>query len=53
MRKVTKKMAACGWNTPTTLERLNGLPGVRCNIAKGLLFLNGDRWTGEWKLIMV
>ena len=36
-----------GWNTKTTLERLNGLPGVRVNIKKGVLFLNGEPWDGQ------
>jgi hypothetical protein len=33
----------CGWNTPTTRERLNGLSGVSVNTRKGELFLNGAR----------
>lgn len=37
----------CGWNTPTTRERLNGLPGVRTNQAKGQLYLNGKAWDGS------
>ncbi len=32
----------CGWNTPTTRERLNGLFGVRLNTKKGQAFLNGN-----------
>jgi len=31
----------CGWNTPTTRERLNGLPNVSLNTKKGQAFLNG------------
>ena len=32
----------CGWNTPTTRERLNGLPGVRLHTKQGQAFLNGN-----------
>jgi len=32
----------CGWNTPTTRERLNGLPSVNVNTVKGQAFLNGN-----------
>ncbi len=32
----------CGWNTNTTRERLNGLPGVRVNTKQGQAFLNGE-----------
>ena len=31
----------CGWNTPTTRERLNGLPGVNLTTRKGQAYLNG------------
>lgn len=31
----------CGWNTPTTRERLNGLPNVSLSTKKGQAFLNG------------
>ena len=31
----------CGWNTPTTRERLNGLPNVSVSTKKGQAFLNG------------
>ena len=31
----------CGWNTPTTRERLNGLPGVRVSTKQGQAYLNG------------
>jgi hypothetical protein len=37
-----------GWNTTTTRERLNGLPGVRVNTKLGQAFLNGKKWDGEW-----
>jgi hypothetical protein len=32
----------CGWNTPTTRERLNGLPSVRIHTKDGQAFLNGS-----------
>jgi hypothetical protein len=31
----------CGWNTPTTRERLNGLPSVCIHTKQGQAFLNG------------
>jgi len=31
----------CGWNTPTTRERLNGLPNVSVNTKQGQAYLNG------------
>lgn len=31
----------CGWNTPTTRERLNGLPSVSVSTKQGYAFLNG------------
>ena len=31
----------CGWNTNTTRERLNGLPGVNLRTCKGIPHLNG------------
>jgi hypothetical protein len=31
----------CGWNTPTTRDRLNGLPNVRIHTKQGQAFLNG------------
>jgi len=32
----------CGWNTPTTRDRLNGLPHVRVTTSKGQAYLNGS-----------
>ena len=40
-------VSTCGWNTPTTRERLNGLPGVNVNVAKGQLYLNDVEWDGK------
>lgn len=37
----------CGWNTNTTRERLNGIPGVNVSTRKGQLFLNGNPWDGS------
>lgn len=37
-----------GWNTNTTRERLNGLPGVRVTTKQGQAYLNGQPWDGEW-----
>lgn len=37
-----------GWFSTTTKERLNGLPGVSVCQKKGVWFLNGNEWNGEW-----
>lgn len=37
---------SCGWMTPTTKERLNGIDGVNVSQRKGEWFLNGDEWNG-------
>lgn len=37
-----------GWNSSTTKERLNGLPGVRVNVRQGQLYLNDQPWDGSW-----
>ena len=36
-----------GWDTPTTKERLNGLPGVRVNQKNWDWYLNGQLWDGS------
>lgn len=41
-------ITTCGWNTPTTKERLNGLAGVRVNTKAYQLYLNGKPWDGDW-----
>lgn len=43
-------ICTAGWNTVTTRERLNGLPGVRVHVAKGQTYLNGVVWDNpaEW-----
>lgn len=40
-----------GWNTNTTRERLNGIPGVRVTTKQGQAYLNGEKWNGEWVTI--
>lgn len=40
-----------GWNTSTTKERLNGLPGVRVYHKKHILHLNGVPWNGNWSKV--
>lgn len=40
-----------GWDTATTRERLNALPGVHVHRAKGQTYLNGEPWDGSWKRI--
>jgi hypothetical protein len=42
------RITLAGWNTPTTRERLNGLPGVRVTTKAGQAYLNGQPWGGSW-----
>lgn len=42
------EVTTAGWNTPTTRERLNGLPGIKVNVKQGQLYLNDFRWDGNW-----
>ena len=37
-----------GWQTRTTADRLNSLPGVRVQQKKGDWYLNGTKWDGSW-----
>lgn len=39
-------ISTCGWNTPTTRSRLNGLVGVKVYQVKGELYLNNIPWDG-------
>ena len=39
-----------GWESRTTKERLNGLPGVSVHHAKHVFYLNGKEWNGAWAL---
>ncbi len=40
-----------GWSTATTRERLNGIPGVHVTQKRGVQYLNGKDWGGEWTKI--
>jgi hypothetical protein len=40
-----------GWNSVTTRERLNAIPGVSLRTRAGTLYLNGNPWCGEDWLI--
>lgn len=44
----TFEITLAGWETVTTRDRLNGLPGVSVCQRKGEQFLNGKPWNGEW-----
>lgn len=41
----------CGWFTNVTKERLNALPNVRISQKKGVWYLNGEKWDGEFKQV--
>lgn len=36
------------YQSNTTKERLNGIPGVSVVQKKGLWYLNGNEWDGSW-----
>ena len=42
------EITTAGWQTATTKERLNGLPGVQVYHKNFQLFLNGKLWDGNW-----
>jgi hypothetical protein len=42
-----------GWDSKTTKERLNGLNGVSVRQERGVWFLNGREWNGEWTNVWV
>lgn len=42
------KVCDGGWQTLTTKERLNGLPGVHVVQKAGMWYLNGREWNGSW-----
>ena len=46
-RKKTLKITNAGWQTRTTKERLNGLPGVHIAQHNWDWYLNGKRWDGS------
>lgn len=37
-----------GWFSNTTKERLNGLPNVSIHQKKGIWYLNGNEWNGDF-----
>lgn len=41
-------ITSAGWQTVTTKERLNAIPGVCINQTKGKWYLNGNLWDGQW-----
>ncbi len=41
-------ITTAGWQTNTTKERLNGLPGVKVDTKNFDLFLNDKAWNGAW-----
>ena len=41
----------CGWETNTTKDRLNGLPGVSIYHKRNTRYLNGHEWNGSPILI--
>lgn len=43
----TLSITNCGWESNTTKERLNAIPGVNINQIKGSWFLNGKEWNGN------
>ena len=40
-------VSSAGWHTNTTIERLNGLPGVRVHQRNWDWYLNGQLWDGS------
>ena len=43
----TLSITNCGWDTPTTKERLNALPNVSIQQVNYEWFLNGKKWNGN------
>jgi hypothetical protein len=43
----TLSITTTGWQTNTTKERLNALPGVSICQKKGVWYLNGNEWDGK------
>lgn len=39
-------ISTCGWETSTTKDRLNGLPGVSIHQKNYQWYLNGKEWNG-------
>ena len=44
-------ITSAGWQTNTTKERLNGIPGVRIQQRNWTWYLNDKKWNGEWTKI--
>lgn len=42
------RITNAGWFSNTTKERLNGIPWVYIYQKKGVWYLNGNAWNGEW-----
>ena len=49
--KTILMVSNAGWQSNTTKERLNGLPGVSVCQRKGVWYLNGVEWDGSWKTV--
>jgi hypothetical protein len=45
------EVTTAGWDTVTTRERLNGIPGVSVHRAKSILHLNDKPWHGAWTVV--
>lgn len=48
--KSLRSLTVCdgGWQTRTTADRLNSLPGVSVYQKSGDWYLNGTKWDGSW-----
>ena len=45
--KKTLSITNCGWESNTTKERLNAIPGVSIQQSNFVWYLNGKEWDGE------
>lgn len=45
-------ISLAGWDTVTTRERLNGLPGVSLTRRRGRTLFNNIPWDGEWARVV-
>lgn len=43
----TLSITNCGWDTKTTKERLNAIPGVHITQKNWQWYLNGEQWDGK------
>lgn len=48
-------ITSAGWETATTKERLNGIPGVHVMQKAGQWYLNGEKWENsrEWTKVTI